>query len=303
MLTRDQLSAAETSLKVLLADIQAQLQASQPAAATTAPTTLQWKEVYATDFVTSFEVNDKGIGKDGKPCWRSDFPYGGRIVNNGEAGLYADPAVFAGTNPFPVVNGKRLLRSERLAKPVTWGGKAYAYSAALMTAAHIPVGVGSKIEVRVSLPHVMRKGYWPGIWLLPLKTASEQNWPWPPEIDLMEWWNYNEGDKADAFWNTLHSGTIDARKQDEKHIALSSVGIAGDLKQAVTHGAEITSTEIICTLNGIEISRRPNPAPSRQWYPVLDLAVAGDPWPGAPKADTVFPQEVILESLKVSVKA
>ena len=294
-MTRDQLLQAEVGLKLALAEIQAQLQATAPA--TAAPT---WKEVYKTDFITGFEVNDKGVDAAGKPCWKSDFPYGGRVVNNGEVGIYADPAVFAGTNPFPVVNGKRLLRSERMAKPITWGGKAYAYSAALMTAAHMPVGVGSKIEVRVSLPHVMRKGYWPGIWLLPLKTASEQNWPWPPEIDLMEWWNYNEGDRADAFWNSLHSGTIENHKNDGKQVSLSSVGIAGDLKQAVTHGAEITSTEIICTVNGKEISRRPNPAPSRQWYPVLDLAVAGDPWPGAPKADTVFPQEVILHELKVS---
>ena len=300
MLTREQLVTAEAGLKLALAEVQSQLQTTQTA--TTAPaTTPSWKEVYKTDFVTGFEVNDKGMDASGRPCWRSDFPYGGRIVNNGEAGLYADPVVFAGTNPFPLVNGKRLLRSERLAKPITWGGKAYAYSAALMSAAHIPVRVGSKIECRVALPHVMRKGYWPGIWLLPLKTASEQNWPWPPEIDLMEWWNYNEGDKADAFWNSLHTGTGPAdHKNDSKQVSLSSVGIAGDLKQAVTHGAEITSTEIICTLNGIEISRRPNPAPSRQWYPVIDLAVAGDPWPGAPDAKTQFPQAVVLHEMKVS---
>lgn len=294
-LTRAQLLQAAATLPLLLNELQDQLAVTKAIAAV--PPT--WREVYATDFCSGFEVTDKGVGKDGRPCWRSDFAYGGRIVNNGEVGIYADPAVFSGTNPFPIVSGKRRMRSERLTKPISWNGNTYAYSSALMSAPYIPVGAGSRVECRMSLPHVMRKGYWPGFWLLPLKTSTEQNWPWPPEIDVMEWWNYNEADKADAFWNSLHTGTVANHKNDTKQISLASIGIAGDLTQALTYAVEITSTDIICFVNDTEVSRRANPAPSRKWYVVLDLAVAGDPWPGAPKVDTAFPQEVILDTLRV----
>lgn len=294
-LTRAQFLQAAALLPFLLEDVQAQTPKLDAVRARTGP----WREVYHTTFGADFEVTDTGTGRAGKPCWRSDFAYGGRIVNNGETGVYADPVVFPGTNPFPLVEGKRRLRSERLTKPIRWKGQSYSYSAALMSAPHLPVGPGGRVECRMSLPHVMRKGYWLGFWLLPIKTASERNWPWPPELDVIEWWLYNEGDKPTAFWNSLHTGTATTHRNDPKQVSLPSLGIAGDLTRMLTYGVEITDAEIVCFVNDKEISRRSNPAPARQWYPVLDLAVAGDPWPGAPKADTQFPQEVILDHLRI----
>ncbi len=168
-----------------------------------------------------------------------------------------------------------------------------------MSAPHIAVSVGQRVECDLSLPHVMRKGYWPGFWLMPIKDAKERDWPWPPEIDVMEWWLFNEGDRADAFWNSLQSGTPAAHVNDARQIDLASLGIAGDLTQVLTYAVEITGSEITCFVNDREVSRRANPAPSRQWYIILNLAVAGDPWPGAPDDAAQFPQEVVLKGLRV----
>lgn len=298
-LTRLQFLQAAAAFPLLLTKAQAQ----PVAAATATGRERDWTVVYSTDFVHQFEVSDTGIGRSGEPCWRSDFPYGGRVVNNGELGIYADPEIFPGTEPFPVVDGQRRLRSQRLAKPIEWKEKSYAYSAALLSASHLPIGVGDRVECRLSLPHVMRKGYWPGFWLLPIKNARERDWPWPPEIDVIEWWLYNEGDRADAFWNSLHSGTPAAHLNDARQIALSSLGISGDLKQMLTYAVEITDQEVICFVDDREVSRRPNPAPHREWYSVLTLAVSGDPWPGAPGAKARFPQEVVLERFRILRRA
>lgn len=261
---------------------------------------MPWKKVYETDFVSSFSVTDSGLDANGKPCWQSRFPYG-RIVNNGEAGLYADPVLHPGTNPFPIVDGKRRLRSERLPKPLrglnrNWQEQDYFFSAALMNSKNVvQLNNGSRADITVSCPSIMKKGYWPGVWAIP---ADEAN-TWPPEIDVMEWWLANEGDKPNAFWNSAHNGTKSNVISESKQVVLSDLGIQGDMSQPLTFQLQIWSKEIIVFVNDKEVSRRPNHHPGLPRYILLDVAVGGDPWPGAPDAKTPFPQDMTLHGLKV----
>lgn len=267
---------------------------------------MTWTPVYETDFVNSFTVNDSGRDTSGNPCWLSRFPYG-RVVNNGEVGLYSDPALFPSTDPFPIINGKRNLQSQRLASPIRGNNQSetmqdYHYSAALMCAPHLKVGYGMRIEADIALPDAMKKGYWPGFWLLDATPNADGGWPWPPELDIMEHWLYNEGDRIDAFRNNQIGGTAAKTAQDSRSICLSDHAIPGDVTQTLTYAAEFwagADTGIMIFINGKLVAKRPNPDKNLLWYPILDLAVAGDPWPGAPAADTVFPQRVVLNKLRI----
>ncbi|WP_182087279.1 glycoside hydrolase family 16 protein [Aureimonas sp. ME7] len=251
--------------------------------------------LYETDFVHGFEVTDSGREARGRPAWRSQFAYDRRTPNNGESGFYSDASVFPGApDPFPVEDGRRRLRSYRLDRPIECEGKEYGYAAALMSSAGVvDVGAGERAECRFALPHVMRKGYWPAFWLLPADGS------WPPEIDVMEWWLFNEGDKPDGFWNSLHTTKAGVRTADQRVVSLPALGLSGDMRDFHTYGVEFTGGEVVCFLDGREISRRADPLPGGRWYIILNVAIGGDPWPGAPADDTPFPQEMVLDSLRV----
>jgi hypothetical protein len=273
----------------------------QPARATSR------KVLYETDFIHGFTVNDSGRGRDGKPCWMSRFPYG-RVVNNEELGLYADPVLHPQTDPFPVIDGRRCLQSQRLQAPIMglnkqWQQQAYLYSAALMSAPHLVVTQGQRIEVRLAMPHALQKGHWAGFWMLDSRRTAAGGWPWPPELDIVEHWTHNEGDRLDAFWNTLHSGTTEKVETDARSISLSALGLKEDVRDMLTYAAEFNGRSIDCYVNDHLVAQRTTPDPGIRWYPILDMAVAGDggpgKWPGAPGEDTPFPQRIVLESLRI----
>lgn len=163
-----------------------------------------------------------------------------------------------------------------------------------------------RFEARIRLPY--GKGIWPAFWLL--GNDCDQN-PWPQcgEIDIMEYLGnqptvvfgsvhgpgYNAGDSVskeyqlanDRFDNDFHIFGIEWGPDYINYY------VDGDLYQQIT--PELVDEEAV---------KDGDPANAGQWvfnrpfYIILNIAVGGN-LPGAPNAQTVFPQSMYVDYVRV----
>lgn len=214
-------------------------------------------------------------------AWLSCFPYG-RIVNNNEAGLYADPTIMTGVDPFPIVSGVRTLQSG----PITNGngyieinGLRYRYYASLITSRWaFTVTDGDYVEVDFSCPGVFgNKGQWPAFWLLKAAALGANN-EWPPEIDVLEWPQVIDaagGSKIDEYWSNQHRVSAGALPDT---INFPAKGLTGNVEGRHRYGIRITSANIQLYVDDTLVRTMTNYAPGIEWYVILNLALGGD-WP------------------------
>jgi len=247
---------------------------------------------WQTDFVAGFAATDSGFLADGAtPCWQSRPVHGRNPHASGGLGFYADPALHAGTDPFPVVDGKRRLRSDRLATPITYKNVVYNYYTATLTSRKMAwVRTGDRIECRLAMPLLGKRGAWPAFWLLPTSGS------WPPEIDMMEW-PINASASQWIYYTTQH-WVREGNRNRSYPIDIRELGVTENLEGFHTWGVTITEEELRFDLDGVKTRVMENRSPDDDWYILLDIEMGGS-WPGAPTADTVFPAEMILDWIKV----
>lgn len=267
---------------------------------------LDWEH----NFIDGFEATDSGFTAAGLPCWQSKPWHGRTQPGNKELGLYADPALYPETNPFPVIDGKRRLRSEYFPEGVRdingmtticpWrpikdaSGNTISYEPFYYTAAMITsrtfrhVEVGDRVEFRMAMPVLGERGFWPAGWLLPTDLK------WPPEIDLIE---MPIDHKADlwTYYTTQHWSTSSgSHLQLSYPIDIRTLGVTEDMSQPHTYGIEITKDELRFDFDGRKSRVMENRAPTKSWFLLLNMAFGGT-WPGGPTADTTHPGDVILD--------
>jgi beta-glucanase (GH16 family) len=248
-----------------------------------------WNLVYETDFVNGFEYSDTGLDAAGEPCWSSRLAHGRTQPNNQELGLYADPVILPGTNPFPIIDGKRRLRSERLTN--TWQGQTYQYTAALLRSNRMtPILPGYKVEARIAMPLTGMRGAWPAIWFLP------RDGSWPPEIDVMEW-AIGSGSSPWVFNTTQHWTEVSAHRSAPYAIDIRDFGATEDMTQFHTYGTVFGEKELEFYFDGVKFITMENQSPGREWYALLNIAMGGS-WPGSPTTATQFPCDVILDWIR-----
>jgi len=192
----------------------------------------------------------------------------------------------SGNNNAFVQDGVLVIRATR--KGSATGARAY-QSASLTTK-----GVGSwqygKIAARMALPY--GQGLWPAFWLL----GNSGTWPASGEIDVMEM--IGGETRNNTVYGTLHwaDGT-GAHAQ------------AGGNTKVVTpqayhvYEATWTSTQIQFAVDGTVYSTHDITAAERsefhqKYYILLNLAVGGN-WPGNPDASTIFPQQFLIDWVRV----
>lgn len=248
---------------------------------------------YQTDFVSTANKRSGGTMQsvpfvispnNASPpadAWLSCFPYG-RIVNNNEAGLYADPTIMTGVDPFPIVSGVRTLQSG----PITNGngyieinGLRYRYYASLITSRWaFTVTDGDYVEVDFSCPGVFgNKGQWPAFWLLKAAALGANN-EWPPEIDVLEWPQVIDaagGSKIDEYWSNQHRVSAGALPDT---INFPAKGLTGNVEGRHRYGIRITNANIQLYVDDTLVRTMTNYAPGIEWYVILNLALGGD-WP------------------------
>lgn len=154
-----------------------------------------------------------------------------------------------------------------------------------------------RIDVRAKLPK--GQGIWPAAWMLG-ESITTVSWPASGEIDIME----------------MVGGTINREKTTHGTIHYSNAGgsreytggsttVANGLLADAFHVYSIDwdSTSIKWSLDGVQFHSEQITSSDRtefheNFFFLLNVAVGGD-WPGAPNADTQFPQQMQVDYVRV----
>jgi len=192
------------------------------------------------------------------------------------------------------------------AKEESFEGKGY--TSARLTSQDLFEQQYGRFEARIRVP--FGKGYWPAFWLLGVpKTISVdgeevlEEWPAVGEIDIMEYL----GDEPSNVFGTLHGPGFSGAESISKEFTLENdrfdtgfhvFGIEwsptfvnfyvdGNIYQTLTREdvAEKTDGE------GVWVFDRP-------FYIILNVAIGGN-LPGNPTENTVFPQSMIVDYVRV----
>lgn len=152
-----------------------------------------------------------------------------------------------------------------------------------------------RVDIRARLPK--GKGIWPALWMLG-DNISTAGWPACGEIDIMELL----GNETNKMYGTLHWGatpathaskgtnyTLPAGGFDEKFHVFSMVWVQDTIKLLV-------DDQPYFTLNSHDVAG--NYPFNSKFFFIFNIAVGGS-WPGAPDANTTFPQRMFVDYIRV----
>ncbi|MEN8202158.1 MAG: family 16 glycosylhydrolase [Bacteroidota bacterium] len=157
-----------------------------------------------------------------------------------------------------------------------------------------------RIEFRAKMP--LGKGLWAAVWMLP--TDEEYGgWAASGELDIMEYL----GHEPNIVHGTLHFGDAwPANKYKGTNYTLSEGDFYSEFHDFALEWVE---GEIRWYVDGHRYQTQgagdwwsagePFPAPfDKQFHLLVNLAVGGN-WPGSPDGSTSFPQELVLDYIRV----
>ncbi|GAB4085252.1 glycoside hydrolase family 16 protein [Myceligenerans cantabricum] len=152
-----------------------------------------------------------------------------------------------------------------------------------------------RIEARIQIPR--GQGIWPAFWMLGSEFPDTE-WPSSGEIDIME----NVGHEPHLVHGTLHGpgysggGGIGASYQHPQ-----GWSFADDFH---TFAIDWNADEIVWSVDGeVYQTRTPADVPgewvyNQSFFMILNVAVGGE-WPGPPDGTTQFPQEMVVDYVRV----
>lgn len=180
------------------------------------------------------------------------------------------------------------------AKNESFGGNSYT-SSRLTTQDKFDFQYG-RVDIRAKLPK--GQGIWPALWMLGanFKTVG---WPFCGEIDIMEMIGGGEG-RDDVVHGTVHwddGGT----KADFGGNTQLSQGIFNDEFHVFT--IVWNSSQIVWYLDDsqyhvIDITPEDLSEFQNRFFFIFNVAVGGN-WPGSPDSSTVFPQQMLVDYVRV----
>lgn len=180
------------------------------------------------------------------------------------------------------------------ARQQAFGGKSYT-SARLRSLGLADFTYG-KIEMRAKLP--IGRGLWPAFWMLPTNSPYG-NWPMSGEIDIMEY----VGHQPAQVFGTLHYGN-----PNQIYSSTSTSLASGTFHDGFhTFAIEWEPNRIRWLVDDVQYACKSNwissaggyPAPfDKPFHMLLNLAVGGN-LPGSPDGSTVFPQEFVIDYVRV----
>ncbi|WP_299110697.1 glycoside hydrolase family 16 protein [uncultured Winogradskyella sp.] len=183
------------------------------------------------------------------------------------------------------------------------------YTSARITTQNLFEQKYGRFEARIRLP--WGKGIWPAFWLL--GNDCDQN-PWPNcgEIDIMEYLGnsptvvfgsvhgpgYNGGDSVSKEY-----GIEDGRFDTDFHVFgiewspnRINYYVDDELYQSIT--PESIAEDAQESIEDSELSNAGDWVFNRPFYIIINMAVGGD-LPGPPNAQTVFPQTMLVDYVRV----
>jgi len=170
------------------------------------------------------------------------------------------------------------------------------YTSARLSSRRLQEFTYGRIEARIKLPY--GQGIWPAFWML----GSNSAWPLGGEIDIMEY----IGKTADTVYQTIHGPGYSGGKNVGSHIALTTDSLRNDFH---VYAIEWQENEIRWFIDSREVFKAtPAQIPAgTKWvydhpfFIILNLAVGGG-WPGYPDTTTVFPQQLLVDYVRVYQK-
>lgn len=169
-------------------------------------------------------------------------------------------------------------------------------SARILTAGTVEVTYG-RVEARLKLPR--GQGIWPAFWMLG-SDFGQVGWPESGEIDIME----HIGREPNMVHGTIHGPGYAGAAGIGRGTTLPGGGpVADDFH---VFAIDWTPTSITWSVDGVPFSTlTPDDLPSgARWvydhpfFLILNVAVGGY-WPGYPDATSVFPQEMLVDYVRV----
>jgi len=195
------------------------------------------------------------------------------------------------TNNVRIVNGQLIIE----ARQESYQGSSYT-SARLKTQNKISWAYG-RLEARIKIPR--GQGIWPAFWTLGTNITSV-NWPTCGEVDIME----NIGKEPTQVHGTAHGPGYSGGSGIGGPYSLPGNATFADAFHV--YAIEWTTNSIKWFVDGVQyFSIAPASLPSgTSWvftapqFVLLNLAVGGQ-WPGNPDGTTVFPQQMVVDYVRV----
>lgn len=189
-----------------------------------------------------------------------------------------------------------------VAKEESYGGNDY--TSARMTTQGKQYWTYGRMEARIKLPY--GQGIWPAFWMMP-ENFWVSGWPECGEIDIMEAINTMNWVKS-----SLHYGKSDPCGIHDSWGTANYYHPGGG---NFSHDFHVYSMEwepyiFKFFVDGVQIGSRetwwsdegPYPAPfNKPFFFILNIAVGGN-WPGSPDETTVFPQQMLIDWVRVYQK-
>ncbi|TYA84326.1 glycoside hydrolase family 16 protein [Seonamhaeicola marinus] len=224
-------------------------------------------------------------GAPNSAIWNFDIGTGQNGWGNNELQYYTDR-----TENVTVQNGVLIIT----AKEEQFNGSAYT-SARLLTKGKFERTYG-RFEARMRLPY--GKGIWPAFWLLGDDSNGTQIWPQIGEIDIMEY----VGDEPSRMFGTVHGPGYSGGESISKGYELENGRFDTDFH---VFGIEWGPDYINYYVDDVLYNQiTPEDVPG-EWvfnrgpfYIILNVAVGGS-LPGSPNAETVFPQTMLIDYVRV----
>jgi beta-glucanase (GH16 family) len=235
------------------------------------------------DLVMADEFNT-----DGAPdaaIWNFDIGTGDNGWGNNELQYYTDR-----TDNVTVQNGVLIIT----AKEESFQGSNYT-SARLTTKGKLEQTYG-RYEARIRLP--WGKGIWPAFWLLGDDSNGTEIWPQIGEIDIMEYL----GDNPTSVFGTVHGPGYSGGESISKSYQLDNDRFDNGFH---IFGIEWGPDYINYYVDDVLYNQiTPEDVPG-EWvfnngpfYIILNMAIGGA-LPGSPNEDTVFPQNMLVDYVRV----
>ncbi|MDZ7880849.1 MAG: family 16 glycosylhydrolase [Saprospiraceae bacterium] len=226
---------------------------------------------------TALDLTNWGFDVGGGGWGNNELQY---YTNNRPDNIYLD-------------NGKLIIQ----AKKEAFSGREYT-SSRILTKGKREFTFG-RIDIRAKLP--VAKGLWPALWMLG-KKIDQTSWPACGEIDIMEL----VGKEPNKVHGTLHwANSAGSRALYGTSYTLPT-GTFADKFHVFTAIWEADKVEIL--MDDISYYKFDKSKVGGAAYPfnepfflIFNVAVGGD-WPGLPDATTTFPQQMVVDYVRVFKK-
>jgi len=212
------------------------------------------------------------------------FDLGANGWGNSEMEEYTDH-----TDNVRIENGNLIIeaREDKTAK--------YGYSSARIKTQDLQAWQYGRVEARLKLPQ--GQGIWSAFWMLGSDIDKTAVWPNCGEIDIMEF----VGKKPNSIYNTVHGPGYSGAKGPSSHIDLPQ----GSLQNAFhVYAIEWEVTEIRWYIDDAQVFKVSADATPGKWvfdhpfFIILNVAVGGG-LPGFPDSTTIFPQQMLVDYVRV----